>query len=122
MTIVSQTNGLPAEFAVFPVTPEDQKMLVEQVIQTIESTLKHHPGFVSGSVIRSRDRLRVTSYIQWVDQASYVVTQPITNFEPSDVHLFEIFDAEPKNSELHLTTEMDGLINFSIFKMKQPEN
>jgi heme-degrading monooxygenase HmoA len=122
MPIVSQTNGLPAEFAVFPVTPEDQEMLVRQVIQTIKSTLKQHSGFVSGSVIRSRDGLRVTSYVQWANQASYVVTQPISNFEPPDVHLFEIFDAEPKNSELHLTTGMDGLINFGIFKMKQPEN
>lgn len=106
----------------FPVKPEEQEKLVEQVIQTIESTLKQHPGFASGSVIRSRDGLRVTSYIQWADQASYVATQPITNFEPPDVHLFEIFDAEPKGSELYLTTGMDGLINFGIFKMKQPEN
>lgn len=122
MPIVSQTNGLPAEFAVFPVKPEEQEMLVEQVIQTIESTLKQHPGFTSGSVICSRDGLRVTSYLQWTDQASYVATQPIANFEPPDVHLFEIFDAEPKGSELQLVTGMDGLINFGIFKMKQPEN
>jgi len=122
MPIVSQTNGLPAEFAVFPVKPEEQETLVEQVIQTIESTLKQHPDFISGSVICSRDGLRVTSYVQWADQASYVEIQPIANFEPPDVHLFEIFDAEPKGSELHLAVGMDGLINFGIFKMKQPEN
>ncbi|WP_190514146.1 antibiotic biosynthesis monooxygenase family protein [Oscillatoria sp. FACHB-1407] len=121
MPIVSQTNGLLAEFAVFSVKPEEQETLVKQVIQTIESTLRQHPGFVSGSVIRSRDGLRVTSYVQWADQASYVATQPIANLEPPDVHLFEIFDAEPKGSELQLTTGMDGLINFGIFKMKQPE-
>jgi heme-degrading monooxygenase HmoA len=122
MPIVSQTNGLPAEFAVFPVKPEEQEKLVEQVIQTIESTLKQHPGFTSGSVIRSRDGLRVTSYIQWADQTSYVAMQSIADFEPPDVHLFEIFDAEPKGSKLHLAPGMDGLINFGIFKMKQPEN
>jgi heme-degrading monooxygenase HmoA len=122
MSIVSQTNRLPAEFAVFLVKPEEQEMLVEQVTQTIESTLRQCPGFVSGSVICSRDGLRVTSYVQWANQASYVATQPIANFEPPDVHLFEIFEAEPKGSELHLATGMDGLINFGIFKMKQPEN
>jgi hypothetical protein len=77
---------------------------------------------VSGSVICSRDGLRVTSYIQWVDQASYVATQSIANFEPPDVHLFEIFDAEPEGSELQLAVGMGGLINFGIFKTKQPEN
>jgi hypothetical protein len=122
MPIVSQTNGLPAEFAVFPVKPEEQEKLVEQVIQTIESTLKQHPGFTSGSVIRSRDGLRVTSYIQRADQTSYVAMQSIADFEPPDVHLFEIFDAEPKGSKLHLAPGIDGLINFGIFKMKQPEN
>lgn len=72
MPIVSQANGLLAEFAVFPVEPENQEKLVEQVIQVIESTLKQHPGFTSGSVIRSRDGLWVTSYVQWANQSSYV--------------------------------------------------
>jgi heme-degrading monooxygenase HmoA len=122
MLVVSQTNGLLAEFAIFPVEPENQEKLVEQVIHTIESILRQQSGFISGSVIRSRDGLRVTSYVQWLDQASYVATQPLPEFAPPDVHLFEIFDAEPQGSELHLTSGMDGLINFGIFKMKQPEN
>ncbi|HEY9614068.1 antibiotic biosynthesis monooxygenase family protein [Allocoleopsis sp.] len=122
MPIVSQNNGLLAEFAVYPLEPENQARLVEQVIQTIESTLKQQPGFVSGTVFRSRDGLRVTSYIQWTDQDSYVATQPLAEFASPDVHLFDIFAAEPKGSELHLSPDMDGLINFGIFKMKQPEN
>lgn len=84
--------------------------------------LNQHPGSVSGTVFRSRDGLRVTSYIQWVDQGSYVATQPLPEFTPPDIHLFEIFDEEPSGSELHLAPNMDGLINFGIFKMKQPEN
>lgn len=122
MPIVSQTNGLLAEFAVFPAESENQAHLVEQTIQMIESTLRQYPGFVSGSVIRSRDGLRVTSYVQWVNQDSYVATQAIPGFTPPDVHLFEIFAEEPKVCELHLLPGMDGLINFGIFKMKQPEN
>ncbi|MBD3886851.1 antibiotic biosynthesis monooxygenase [Phormidium tenue FACHB-886] len=122
MPIVSQNNGVLAEFAVFPVEPADQAVLVERIIQSIESTLKQHPGFVSGTVFRSRDGLRVTSYVQWVDQASYMATQPLSGFDSPDIHLFEIFDEEPEGSELHLSSDMDGLINFGIFKMKQPEN
>jgi heme-degrading monooxygenase HmoA len=53
---------------------------------------------------------------------SYVATQPFTNFTVADVHLFEIFAEEPEGSQLHLSSDMGGLINFGIFKMKQPEN
>lgn len=120
--IVNRANGLLAEFAIFPVEPESQASLIEYVIQNIESILKHHPGFASGTVLRSRDGLRVTSYVQWANQDSYVATQPFTDFASPDVHLFEIFGAEPEDSELQLSPGMDGLINFGIFKMKQPDN
>ncbi|MBD2249265.1 antibiotic biosynthesis monooxygenase [Nostoc sp. FACHB-888] len=122
MAIVSQNNGLLAEFAVFPVESKNQAHLVQQVVESVESTLKQQPGFVSGTVVRSRDGLRVTSYIQWADQDSYIAMQPIHNFALPDAHLFEIFAEEPKESELHLSPDMKGLINFGIFKMKQPEN
>ncbi|AFY95050.1 antibiotic biosynthesis monooxygenase family protein [Chamaesiphon minutus] len=121
MPIISKANGLLAEFAIFPVTPENQTSLVERAIDNIQSTLKHQAGFGSGSVLRSRDGLRVTSYIQWIDSASYVATQPLANFDVPDVHLFEIFASEPKDSQLQLAPKMNGLINFGIFKMKQPE-
>jgi hypothetical protein len=62
------------------------------------------------SVLRSRDGLRVTSYVQWIDRASYLVTEPFADFVDPDVHLFEIFTAEPIVSELHLSPNMDGLI------------
>ncbi len=122
MPIVSQASSLLAEFAIFPVEPDSQANLVEQTIQNIESILKHNPGFSSGTVLRSRDGLRVTSYVQWSNQDSYVATQPFSGFTVPDVHLFEIFAEEPEGSELHLSLGMDGLINFGIFKMKQPEN
>ncbi len=122
MPTINQTNGLLAEFAIFPVAPDTQASVVEQAIQTIQSTLQHQAGFASGSVFRSRDGLRVTSYVQWADQTSYVATQPFPDFAIPDLHLFEIFAAEPQGSELQLSPGMDGLINFGIFKLKQPEH
>jgi heme-degrading monooxygenase HmoA len=119
---INQSNGLLAEFAVFPVEPETQAHLVEQMIQNIQSHLKTKTGFSSATVLRSRDGLRVTSYVQWADQAAYVASQPLGGFTVPDVHLFEIFAAEPEGSELHLSPSIEGLINFGIFKMKQPEN
>jgi heme-degrading monooxygenase HmoA len=122
MPVVSKANGLLAEFTIFPVEPDDQANLVEKAIQSVESVLKQNTGFVSGTVLRSRDGLRVTNYVQWKNQEAYVATQPFTDFAVPDVHLFEIFAEEPKASELHFSSGMDGLINFGIFKMKQPEN
>jgi heme-degrading monooxygenase HmoA len=122
MPIVSHSSGILAEFAIFPVESKHQLHLGEQVIQAIESNLKAHSGFVSGTVIRSRDGLRVTSYIQWLDQDSYIPMPSIPTFQIPDIHLYEIFATEPKDSELYLSNSMDGLINFGIFKMKQPEN
>lgn len=122
MPVVSKANGLLAEFAIFPVEADNQARLVEQAIQNIESVLKHNTGFVSGTVLRSRDGLRVTSYTQLANQESYVATQPFADFAVPDVHLFEIFAEEPEASELHLSSDMNGLINFGIFKMKQPQN
>ncbi|MEB3179237.1 MAG: antibiotic biosynthesis monooxygenase [Nostocaceae cyanobacterium] len=122
MPVVSKANGLLAEFAIFPVEPDSQTRLVEQAIHNIESAVQNKTGFASGTVLRSRDGLRVTSYVQWTNQESYIATQPLTDFSVPDVHLFEIFAEEPDNSELHLSVGMDGLINFGIFKMKQPEN
>lgn len=122
MPTVKRANGLVAEFAIFPVEPVDQLRLVEQVIQTIESVLQPQGGFASGTVLRSRDGLRVTRYVQWIDPASYVASPPLPDFAAPDVHLFEIFAAEPIESAVDLSPHMNGLINFGIFKMRQPDN
>lgn len=90
MPIVNKSNGLLAEFAIFPSKLNNQAKLVEQAIQNIESVLKHNVGFSSGTVFRSRDGLRVTSYAQWTNQELYIATQPFADFAIPDVHLFEI--------------------------------
>ncbi|MBD2037720.1 antibiotic biosynthesis monooxygenase [Leptolyngbya sp. FACHB-321] len=122
MPIVSKANGFLAEFVIFPVEPDQQANLVEKAVQNIEAVLRQKPGFVSGTVLRSRDGLRVTSYTQWAQQDAYVATHPFTDVAVPDVHLYEIFAEAPEASALHLSSGMDGLINFGIFKMKQPEN
>lgn len=122
MPTVNRADGLLAEFAVFPTHAESQARLIELVIQIIESTLKQAPGFVSATVFRSRDEQRVTSYVQWSGEASYVAMQPIPDFETPDVHLYDIFAEEPEESAIALSPDMEGLVNFGIFKMKHPEN
>ena len=119
--IISRSNQRPAEFAIFSTKPESQADLTKQAVQNIE-LIKHEPGFESATVLRSRDGLRVTIYVQWIDSEAYIASQPPPNSPAPDIHLFEIFAAEPESSELRLSSDMDGLINFGIFKMKRPEN
>ncbi|UFP94546.1 antibiotic biosynthesis monooxygenase family protein [Gloeobacter morelensis] len=122
MPAIARSSGLPAEFAVFAVEPEQQSALVQSLIAHIESTAQPLPGFVSGTVHRSRDGLRVTGYIQWATPDTYVATPPLADFASPDAHLYEIFAEEPAGSQMQTFTGMEGLINFGIFKMKAPEN
>jgi hypothetical protein len=96
MPIVNKANGLLAEFAIFPVEPGSQANLVASAIQNIESTIERKAGFASGSVLRSRDGLRVTSYIQWSDKASYVATEPFADFTAPDVHFLKSLHPNPQ--------------------------
>ncbi|MEO1145376.1 MAG: antibiotic biosynthesis monooxygenase family protein [Cyanobacteria bacterium J06638_22] len=122
MPIVSKANGLLAEFALFPVQPEQQADLREQLIQIITSLQENSPGFVSGTIFQSGDGSQMTSYIQWTDQSAYVASQAIPNFDAPDIRLYEIFASEPKDSEVTLAPDMHGLINFGTFTMKHPDN
>ncbi len=122
MAIVSSTNGLLAEFALFPVSPEQASNLSEQVIQNIQALQENSSGFVSGTVFRSGEGDQITSYIQWSDQGAYVPSSTVANFELPDVRLYEIFASEPQDSEVALTPDMNGLINFGTFTMKHPDN
>ncbi|MBW4700186.1 MAG: hypothetical protein KME03_20240 [Aphanocapsa lilacina HA4352-LM1] len=122
MPVIARSSGLPAEFAVFAVELEQQSALVKSLIAHIESTAQPLPGFVSGTVHRSRDGLRVTGYTQWATPDAYVATAPLADFAPPDAHLYEIFAEEPAGSQMQIFTGMEGLINFGIFKMKAPEN
>jgi heme-degrading monooxygenase HmoA len=122
MPTVSKANNLLAEFAIFPVTPDRQADLVASIIQQIESQLPQKQGFVSATVIRSRDGERVTSYIQWTKPEFYLATTPLADYSIPDTHLFEIFAEEPEASILNLSLGRTGLLNFGIFKLKKPEN
>lgn len=62
MPVVTKANGLLAEFAIVLTDSKTQSVIVEQLIQNIESKFKNQPGFVNGTVLRSRDGLRATSY------------------------------------------------------------
>jgi heme-degrading monooxygenase HmoA len=122
MPVVSKSNGLPAEIAIFPSEIDQQLSLVATLRQYIEDTLRSQSGFVSATLFQSRSGLRVTSYIQWQNAEVYVPLGGLNGFATPDAHLFEIFAEEPQDSILHPAVPMNGLINFGVFKLKKPEH
>jgi quinol monooxygenase YgiN len=52
-------------------TPDNQPQLVALLIEAANDIYRHLPGFVSASVHRSLDGLRVTNYAQWRTQAEF---------------------------------------------------
>ncbi len=126
------SNPVVAEIDIFPIEPERQQLLLDGLIEYVETVLKHQPGFVSGTVHRSCDGLRVINYVQWKNPAAYEacmgnqevasLSRRFACFPQPDSHLYEIFIDEPEGTQLQPFPKMKGLINFGIFKMKSSTN
>jgi hypothetical protein len=97
--------------------------------RTSLSTSKHQPGYIASAIHRSFDGLRVVNYVQWQTQADYntyisnidiALATQITGFLAPDSHLYEIFMSEPADSKMQINSGIGQLINFGIFKLKNP--
>jgi len=132
MPTVAKDNSVFAQIDIFPVEPEQQQSLVDSLVDYVETVLKQQPGFVSASIHQSRDGLRVVNYIQWSSQDDYdtyinsgevrSLSTSLSTFALPNSHLYEIFISEPEGSQIKISEDMEGLINFGIFKLKNPEN
>lgn len=65
MVTISKNNNVVTLINVFTVKPEDQKKLVDLLIEATQKTMKGVPGFVSANIHRSADGVRVVNYAQW---------------------------------------------------------
>ncbi len=100
MPEISKDNGLATLINVFTVAPEDQQRLVDMLNDATEKTMKHLPGFVSASIHKSLDGVRVANYAQWRSRADFeamlknpeavVHMKPITEIATFDAHLYEV--------------------------------
>ena len=64
MTKISARSDVMTLINVFTVDAENQRRLVELLIQATE-VVRRAPGFVSASLHRSTDGTKVTMYAQW---------------------------------------------------------
>jgi heme-degrading monooxygenase HmoA len=130
MLTVTKNNPVLAEIDIFPVEPDRQRSLIDNLIEDIKTVFKPQPGFVAAAVHRSRDGLRVVNYVQWNSQNDYeayinkaeipLLSSRLSAFSAPNSHLYEIFISEPANSQMTISTTIEGLINFGIFKLRNP--
>ena len=82
-------------------TPENQPQLTALLVDAANSIYRHLPGFVSASVHRSLDGVRVTNYAQWRTRADFEAVRGNTAVAPfieqvralisdADAHLYEV--------------------------------
>lgn len=129
MLTVFKDNSVLAEIDIFVTQPDQQWSLVDSLMAYTKNILKQQRGYVANAIHRSFDGLRVVNYVQWQHQADYqaynnnrdvALATRITGFFAPDSHLYEIFISEPADSQMQIAAGTGGLINFGIFKLKNP--
>lgn len=85
---------------VFTVEPEDQKRLVELLIEATESVMSTVAGFVSANIHASTDGTRVVNYAQWasVEQFEAMLQNPVVHPHFSEVRAI----AKPEKHLYHV--------------------
>lgn len=71
MTIISKENKIVTLINVFTCKKEDQQRIVNLLTDATEKGLRHMPGFISESIHKSSDGVRVTTYAQWQHQDNF---------------------------------------------------
>ncbi len=129
MPAIAKNNEVVTAIVIFAVEPEKQQELINTIIEFLENTVKHQPGFVSSSIHKSIDGVRVMNYAQWRTQQDYqsFVNNPevqakgnkLSNFQLHESHLYEIAVSKPDDA--HLVISKGGLIHLAEFRVA-PEN
>ncbi|MGH7999558.1 MAG: antibiotic biosynthesis monooxygenase [Brasilonema sp.] len=114
---------------IFAVEPERQQELIDTIIEFLQTTVKHQPGFVSSSLHKSLDGIRVMNYAQWKtleDYKAFINNSEVQakgaklfQFQIHESHVYEVVVSLPDDAELKITK--GGKIHLAEFRMK-PEN
>jgi quinol monooxygenase YgiN len=65
MPSISKENKVVTLVNVFTVEPGNQQKVVDMLVKATETTMKKIPGFVSASIHKNLDGVRVVNYAQW---------------------------------------------------------
>lgn len=103
MVTISKENKLVTLINVFTVEQENQQRLVDLLVEVTEKTMKNVSGFVSASIHKSADGVRVTNYAQWRSREDFAAMlknpeatahmKPITEIATFDAHTYEVVES-----------------------------
>ena len=106
MASIEKGGSIATLINVFTVAPENQQHLVDLLIQATEKTMGHIPGFVSASIHKSRDGVRVVNYAQWESEAAFEAMardpraqehmKAVSKIATADFHLYDVADTFSK--------------------------
>ena len=129
MATLSLDNSLTTVMIIFTVKPEQQQELIDTIKEFLE-TVQTLPGFVSASLHKSIDGVKVVNYAQWSsmdDFESFINNQEVKakasklfEFDPPDTHVYEIVTSESKVGTPKIK-EGEYIVHVAEFSM-QPEN
>lgn len=128
MPTIAKNNDVVTVIVIFSVEPERQQELIDTIL-TFADTVKKQPGFVSASLHKSLDGVRVMNYAQWRSQEDYeafvnnsevqALGKKLREFPKPDAHLYEVVISLPEDATLKISK--GDLIHLGEFRVK-PEN
>jgi quinol monooxygenase YgiN len=129
MPTIAKNNEVITVIIIFAVEPERQQELVDTIAEFVETGVKYQPGFVSSSIHKSLDGVRVMNYAQWTNQEDYAafinnsempqLGAKLSQFQIHEAHVYEVVVSKPDDASLKIYK--GGLIHLAEFRVK-PEN
>nr|WP_277882497.1 antibiotic biosynthesis monooxygenase [Pseudanabaena sp. FACHB-2040] len=94
--------------------PEDQQQLADLLVEGVNTIYRHVPGFISASIHKSLDGVRVTNYAQyrsredidavWSNPDVGAFAQKVGKFvESFDAHLYEVIEVATPDPEQQIS-------------------
>lgn len=114
-------NDLVKVATVYKTDRDNQSDVLTKVLEFQESTLPEAKGFVNSSILKGQDGTEIVALTQWQDLASFesYSAENQQDTPKPQTFVFEIQKTETRGLKPIIT--QSGSIQFSQFKMKDPE-
>lgn len=125
MPVIAKHNDVLTVIIIFAVEPARQQELIDTIIEFLE-VVKQQPGFVSSSIHKSIDGVRVMNYAQWQSRQDYEAFinnaqvqangKKLSQFQIHESHLYEVVVSLPNDATLKIAK--GGFIHLAEFRVK----
>lgn len=99
MVTISTNNPVVTLINVFTVEPQNQQQVVD-ILEATRQVMQHVPGYVSASIHKSIDGVRVANYAQWENQETFEAMFHDPSVKEHMDELLRISTADPHLYEL----------------------